>query len=151
MAAQLRGYRPIVVRKVSKRTGKEYHYTQAYLTPRGNRISRREYDNRRINRQTAGRFKTRSELERFRASLGGDPWLLDIRQHTGRAPTFANYADWQEVEQRRRLLEARYPTLSRRERDRKDRRLVAADGPLARLLDATGRRPLRPGVAVGES
>jgi hypothetical protein len=149
MAALLRGYRPIVVRRVSKRTGKQYHYTQAYLTPRGNRISRREYDDRRLRR--GGQFQSRRELEQFRLQVSGSDWLVDIRQHTGRAPTPQMYADWREVRRRRAVLAKRYPRLSRGRRDAMDRKLVAPDGPLARILDATGRRQMIPGVAVGES
>jgi hypothetical protein len=150
--AALRGYKPVVVKRVSKRTGKQYHYTQAYITPRGNRISRREYDTRRLLRETS--FKNRGELERFRNTIAGSDWLSDIYEHTGRAPTFQDYDAWREVNRRRAALHALYPGHGGDRRgwlDALDPELVAADGPLARLLNAAGRREMRPGVAVGES
>ena len=144
MAAQLRGYKPIVVQRVSKRTGKPYHYTVAYTTPRGNRISRREYDSRRLLRQTT--FKNRGELERFRASKAGSDWLTSIYHHTGRGPTFQDYDAWREVDRRRAALRAKYPgghpAGHGGRLDDLDPELVAPNGPLARLLDSSGKRDM---------
>ena len=131
--ATLRGYEPLggSSRKYrNKRTGKV--------------ISRREYDNKRA--QKAG-FRNRYELEQFRTKLAGSRWanwIYDVKQHTGKLPEWELYADVREVRARRARL-------ARRDLDDKgDPALVAADGPLARILDASGRRPLS-GRAVGDS
>lgn len=125
--------------------------SRRYLTPSGKEISRREYDDKRA--QAAG-FRNRYELEQFRTkTIGGSrwsSWQYDVRQRTGQLPTWDLYADVREVRERRQALRARYPELSGKELDSKDRKLVAPDGPLARILDASGRRPLS-GRPVGES
>lgn len=134
----LRGYKPLG------------GTSRKYRTPSGKVISRREYDNRRAKK--AG-FRNRYELEQLRVDLSRGRWAnwqYDVKQHTGRMPTYDAYHDVKEVRDRRARLEARYPTLPGRERDSRDRRLVAPDGPLARVLDASGRRPLS-GRPVGES
>lgn len=76
-------------------------------------------------------------------------WFRDFLKQ-GRRPDWEELADIDEVLRRRRALKARYPELTRAERDAKDRELVAPDGPLARSLDALGVRPLTSAV-VGET
>lgn len=136
----LRGYKPI-----------KGDSARRYRTPSGGIISRREYDNKRA--QAAG-FKNRYELEQFRTKViargrWGD-WQYDVKQHEGHLPTWDLYSDVREVRDRRAELERRYPHLSARDRDAMDRQLVAANGPLARILDASGRRPIS-GRPVGDS
>lgn len=135
----LRGYRPLG------------GSSRRYITPTGETISRREYDNRRA--QAAG-FKNRYEVEQFRTRVIGrsnwSSWQYDVRQRTGRLPNWDLYADVREVRDRRRELRAQYPNLSGRDLDNKDAALVAPDGPLARILDASGRRPIS-GRPVGDS
>jgi hypothetical protein len=117
----------------------------------GETISRREYDDKRA--QKAG-FRNRYDLEQFRTKVVAksrwNNWQYDVKQHTGMMPTFQDYADLRDVRDRRARLRAKHPDLSGRDLDARDRRLVAADGPLARILDASGRRPLS-GRAVGDS
>lgn len=134
--AGLRGYTPVKGDKARR-----------YRTPSGELISRRQYDNLRV--QQAG-FHNRYELERFRRQIAGSDWIGDIYAHTGRPPTFQDYADLREVKQRREQLRQTYGKGSHSELDSKDPKLVAADGPLARLLDAAGKRPLS-GRPVGGS
>lgn len=122
-----------------------------YRAPNGETITRRDYDN--IRAQKAG-FKNRYELEQFRTKVvargrWGD-WQYDVRQHEGHMPTFNDYADVREVRDRRAALQAEHPHLSGRELDKLDAELIAANGPLARILDASGRRPLS-GRPVGDS
>lgn len=134
----LRGYKPLG------------NSAREYRAPGGKIISRREYDNRRA--QAAG-WKNRYELEKYRSSLQRGKWanwIYDVKQHTGRQPTWEMYAQVREVRARRAKLERDHPGLTRRERDEKDPRLVAPDGPLAQILDASGRRPLN-GRPVGDS
>lgn len=125
--------------------------SRRYQTPTGEVISRREYDNRRA--QAAG-FRNRYELEQFRTTVVGrsnwSSWQYDVRQRTGSLPDWDLYADVREVRDRRRKLRARYADLSGRDLDSKDPELVAPDGPLARILDASGRRPIS-GRPVGDS
>lgn len=125
--------------------------SRRYRTPSGETISRREYDNRRA--QAAG-FRNRYDLEQFRTNVISrsrwGSWQYDVKQHTGRQPTWEMYGDVREVRERRAKLRERYPTLDGRELDAKDRQLVAPDGPLARILDASGRRPMS-GRPVGDS
>ena len=119
-----------------------------YRAPGGKIISRREYDNRRAK---AAGFRNRYDLEQFRANLGGwADWQRDVKQNTGRLPSWELYADVREVRQRRARLRKRYPHLEGQDLDNKDPRLVAGNGPLARILDASGRRPLD-GRDVGDS
>lgn len=122
-----------------------------YRTPSGKVISRREYDNKRA--QSAG-FRNRYELEQFRTKVVAkgrwSNWVYDVKQRTGRLPTFGMYGDVKEVRERRRALQRKHPRMDAHERDKKDRKLVAPDGPLARILDASGRRPLS-GRPVGDS
>lgn len=134
--AGLRGYTPL-----------KGDSARRYRTPAGRIISRREYDNRRAR---AAGFRNRYQLEKFRESMAGSNWLGDIYAHTGRGPTWDNYADLREVKQRRAALRATYGKGTHSELDRHDPELVAADGPLARLLDAAGKRPLS-GRDVGTS
>lgn len=134
----LRGYKPLG------------GSSRRYRTPGDKIISRREYDNKRA--QAAG-FSNRYELEKFRSDLQRGrwaDWIYDVKQHTGRMPTFQNYADVREVRQRRAELDRKYPDLKGSARDKKDRALVAPDGPLANILDASGRRPIS-GRPVGDS
>jgi hypothetical protein len=126
--------------------------SRRYRTPGGRTISRREYDNRQAR---AAGWRNRYELEQFRSSVGGSRWLSDIYQHTGRAPTWDTYHDLREVKTRRARIEAGrerrgLPFALHGETDREDPDLVAADGPLARLLDASGKRPIS-GRDVGDS
>lgn len=124
--------------------------SRKYRTPGGKIISRREYDNRRAKQ--AG-FRNRYELEKYRESLQRGRWgdfIYDIRQHTGRQPDWSVYADIREVRARRAELKRNYPDLGGQDRDSRDSKLVAADGPLARILDASGRRPMS-GRPVGDS
>lgn len=134
----LRGYKPLG------------GTSRKYRTPSGKIISRREYDNRRAR---AAGFRNRYELEKYRENLArgrwGD-WVYDVKQRTGRQPTFDLYADVREVQRRRAALKKRYPGLTGRDLDAKDKQLVAPDGPLARILDASGRRPIS-GRPVGDS
>lgn len=135
----LRGYKPLG------------GSSRRYRAPGGKIISRREYDNRRAK---AAGFNNRYEVEKFRTDViaktrWGD-WQYDVKQHTGQMPTWSLYHDVQEVRQRRAVLARQYPHLSGSERDAMDRKLVAADGPLARVLDAAGRRPIS-GRPVGDS
>lgn len=121
----LRGYRPLP------------GPSRRYRTPSGATISRREYDNRRAR---AVGFRNRYELEQLRASRVGRKWGMDIIEQ-GSRPTFADWGDIKQIRDRRRELEREYPNLDRRTRDQRDRELVSPDGPLARILDRTGRRP----------
>lgn len=138
----LRGYKPLGGPK------------RNYRTPSGEVISRAKYDN--IRAQRAG-FKNRYELRTYKDSLTKSDWrnmLYDIRQKTGRAPTYQDYADIREVRQRRAKLK-RSRTYKRqgvtgKDLDNKDKQLVAPDGPLARILDRSGRRPIS-GRPVGDS
>lgn len=134
----LRGYKPLG------------GSSRKYRAPGGKIISRREYDN--IRAQQAG-WKNRYELEQFRAkvqrSRWGD-WVYDVKQHSGKMPTFETYADLREVQQRRKELERQNPGVTGNNRDQLDKALVDANGPLARILDASGRRPLN-GRPVGDS
>lgn len=121
--------------------------SRKYRTPSGKVISRRNYDNRRAR---AAGFKNRYELEKYRESIARSrwsTWQYDVRQHTGRQPTWDMYADVREVRARRARLP---PELRGSERDRLDPELVAPNGPLARILDASGRRPIT-GRPVGDS
>lgn len=135
----LRGYTPL--------GGK----SRRFRAPNGDTISRREYDNRRA--QDAG-FRNRYHLEQFRtdviARTRWQNWAYDVKQHTGRAPTWEMYGDVREVRFRRARLRRRYPHLEGPDLDSHDRELVASDGPLARILDASGRRPIN-GRPVGDS
>ena len=128
--ATLRGYKPLG------------GTSRQYRAPGGKVISRREYDNRRA--QAVG-FKNRYELEQFRTRVVARgkwaDWQYDVRQRTGRMPTFQDYADVREVRQRRTRLRKRYPNLQGSELDKMDKKLVDKDGPLARILDHSGRRP----------
>ena len=133
--AGLRGYSPIP------------GSARRYRAPDGSTISRRQYDNLRA--QAAG-FDNRYELEQFRRDEAGSPWFGDIYARTGRHPTFQDYADIREVQQRREALRARYGAGSHAELDSHDPELVAPDGPLARILDRSGKRPLS-GRPVGAS
>lgn len=65
-------------------------------------------------------------------------------------PTWDMYGDVREVRERRAALQKKYPNVHGRDLDSKDKRLVAPDGPLARILDASGRRPIS-GRPVGDS
>lgn len=123
-----------------------------YQTPSGKTISRREYDNRRARK--AG-FANRYQVEKFRREMAGSRWFGDIYQHTGRSPTWDTYADWREVRQRRARIAARraargLPPGTHSETDSDDPELVAPEGPLARLLDAAGKRFIT-GRPVGAS
>jgi hypothetical protein len=121
-----------------------------YLDTRtGKSISRREYDNRRA--KSAG-FRNRYQLEQYRENLPRRwaDWPQQIREHTGRPPTFQDYADIRRVRQARKELRQRYPNTEGERLDSMDSELVAADGPLARILDRSGRRPMD-GRPVGES
>lgn len=135
----LRGYKPLG------------GTSRQYRTPSGKVISRREYDNRRAK---AAGFRNRYELEQFRTKTVArgrwSDWQYDVKQKTGRMPTFDMYGDVKEVRQRRARLREKYPDLSGRDLDAKDPELVAADGPLARVLDDSGRRPMT-GRPVGDS
>lgn len=135
MPGRLRGYRPVG------------GSSRRYRTPGGKTISRREYDNRRA--QAVG-FRNRYELEKFRERQAGSNWLGDIYEHTGRQPTFQHYADLREVKQRRARIRATGARGNHSQTDRLDPELTAPDGPLARLLDAAGKRPLS-GRPVGDS
>jgi hypothetical protein len=122
-----------------------------YRTPSGKIISRREYDNKRAKK--AG-FKNRYELEKFRTQVVAKgrwaDWQYDVKQHTGHMPTMEMYADVREIRQRRAKLRRRYPHLVGHDLDAKDSELVASDGPLARVLAASGRRPMS-GRGFGDS
>lgn len=135
----LRGYKPLG------------NSARQYRTPSGKIISRREYDNRRAK---AAGFRNRYELEQFRtqtiAKSRWSNWVYDVKQKTGRLPTFEMYGDVKEVRERRARLKRRYPRLSGQDLDSKDAALVNASGPLARILDASGRRPMS-GRPVGDS
>lgn len=109
-----------------------------YRTPSGSTISRREYDNLRA--QAAG-FRNRYELEQLRRSRVGRKWGMDIIEQ-GHRPTFRDWGDIREVRDRRADLARSSPDLSRRDRDQLDAELTDPDGPLARLLARTGRRPM---------
>lgn len=125
--------------------------SRKYRAPDGSVISRREYDNRRA--QDAG-FRNRYHLEQFRtdviARTRWSNWAYDVKRHTGRNPTWQDYGDVREVRARRARLRRRYPTLTGQDLDSHDKQLVAPDGPLARILDASGRRPIS-GRPVGDS
>lgn len=123
-----------------------------YLTPSGKEISRYEYDTRRAKK--AG-WKNRGELERFRKSKDGRMWQRKL----GNRADFSLYHDAREVERRRRDLPLhkrrvkrgqRFRTLEYRD-DADDPELVAAHGPLARLLDAMGVRDVESEWNVGET
>lgn len=117
-----------------------------YITPSGREISRREYDNRRLR---ALGFRNRYELEQLRTSRAGRKWGMDLIE-AGNRPTFRDWADIKQIRDRRAALKRRHPELDRQALDSRDSGLTAADGPLARILDRTGRRPLS-GYAVGSS
>lgn len=112
--------------------------SRRYRTPSGQIISRREYDNRRAK---AVGFRNRYELERLRQSRVGRKWGMDIIEQ-GHRPTFQDWGDINEIRDRRRALQSAYPDMERRRSDALDPELSAPDGPLARILDRTGRRPL---------
>jgi len=112
--------------------------SRQYRTPSGGVISRRQYDNRRAR---AAGFRNRYELERFRQSRFGRKWGMDIIEQ-GNRPTFRDWGDIKQIRDRRRALKDEYPNLTRRQRDQRDRELIAPKGPLARILDRTGRRPM---------
>lgn len=135
----LRGYKPLG------------GTSRQYRTPSGKIISRREYDNRRAK---AAGFRNRYDLEQFRTKVIGrsrwSNWQYDVKQRTGRMPTWEMYGNVREVRERRLKLRARYPDLHGRDLDSKDPQLVAPDGPLAQILDASGRRPIT-GRPVGDS
>lgn len=114
-------------------------------TRTGDTISRRQYDNLRARR--AG-FRNRYDLERFRESIAGSRWISDVYAANGRNPTMQEYEWIREVTERRAALGTPAPGEPRR--DQRDPALVAPNGPLARLLNATGRRPLN-GRPVGSS
>jgi hypothetical protein len=137
----LRGWKPI-----TGDSARRYQNTRT-----GEIISRRTYDDKRA--QAAG-WRNRYEVEKFRTNViartrWGD-WQYDVKQHTGRLPSWELYHDVQEVRERRRILADKYPHLDSGDRDKHDPELVAANGPLARVLDAAGRRPLN-GRPVGDS
>ena len=132
----LRGYRSI-----------KGDSARRYITPSGKVISRREYDNRRARQ--AG-FTNRYQLEKTRRQLAGSSWLGDIYSHTGKHPTWQDYHDLQEVKDRRDKIRAQYGPGSNSELDHHDPELVAADGPLARILDHSGKRPIS-GRPIGGS
>lgn len=125
--------------------------SRKYRTPGGRIISRREYDNRRAR---AAGFKNRYEVEQFRTNIIARSrwadWQYDVKQRTGRLPTWDMYADVREVRRRRAVLKRKHPGLSGSDLDAYDSELVAPDGPLARILDASGRRPMS-GRPVGDS
>lgn len=121
--------------------------SRRYLTPTGESISRREYDNLRA--QLAG-FRNRYEVEQFRRREAGSDWFGHIYSAQGRGPTWENYADLRDVKSRRAALRAQHGPGSNSELDKLDPALVAADGPLARVLDAAGKRPMS-GRPVGSS
>lgn len=125
--------------------------SRKYRAPGGKIISRREYDNRRAK---AAGFKNRYELEQFRTKVVARGrwanWQYDVKQRTGRLPTYEMYADVREVRERRARLQRKHAGLTGQDLDAKDSKLIAANGPLARILDASGRRPLS-GRPVGDS
>lgn len=109
-----------------------------YRTPSGKIISRREYDNRRLR---AVGFRNRYELEQLRTSRVGRKWGMDIIE-TGSRPSFQDWGNIKQIRDRRARLKSDHPDMTRRNRDQLDPELVSADGPLARILSRTGRRPL---------
>lgn len=125
-----------------------------YRTPRGEVISRRQYDNLRARQ--AG-FESRSEIERFRQSSAGRRWRFKLRSHDPSAR-----GDWQtmhaayEVERRRQRLPThlttdRWGKPVEYTRDEDDPELVAAGGPLDELLVALGHRDPGASWNVGET
>lgn len=122
----LRGYKPLG------------GSSRQYRTPSGSIISRREYDNRRARQ--AG-FRNRYELEQLRQTREGRKWGMDIIEQ-GKRPTFQDWGDIKQVRDHRARLKREYPNLTRSQRDQRDSELIAPDGPLARILDRTGRRPI---------
>lgn len=124
-----------------------------YRTPSGQTISRYEYDSRRLR---AAGWKNRGELERARTSQsweGVKKWHDRISGGKELPSAFAlaqdptMHAAW-EVEQRRRALQ---PDVLGNVADSDDPALVAADGPLAALLVAMGKRDIDDRWAVGDT
>lgn len=107
----------------------------------GRVISRRERDNRILRRYG---FRNRYELERLRQTRTYRRWGADIVQQQGHVHVpLEDWGDIHEVITRRRRLARAHPDVrAGGNLDAYDPELTAADGPLARLLAATGRRPL---------
>lgn len=126
--------------------------SRRYVTPTGEIISRRQYDNLRA--RDAG-WRSRSELEKFRrnkvARTGWSKWAHDVKQHSGKRPTWRSYRDLKDVLDRRAKLKRLYPGLSGPDLDRMDPVLIDPNGPLARILTDAGRRSSGMGNPVGDS
>lgn len=124
-----------------------------YSDPSGRTISRYEYDSKRL--QAAG-WRNRGELERARRSQAWEGVKKWEDRLPGGNPAQSAFAialqphahDAYEVEVRRRDLT---PNVLGNIDDNDDLRLVAADGPLARLLVAMGIRDASWKWAVGET
>lgn len=121
--------------------------SRRYQGPGGRTISRRQYDNKRARQAGFSSIRAlRDFVDTLQRGRWGD-WIYDVKQHTGRVPSADLYHDVEMVRRRRARLRYLYGDQAR---DDMDPELVAPDGPLARILDASGRRPFN-GRAVGDS